>query len=114
MSECERCRKRGKTWPGDDPRCAFLGDGVFRAKNWNCATLNELRDWADIQETVVWSNDQNAAVVTAPRAGWHVVLGWYKRRGSTEWAGVLRESSMTPLRIDEAEAMLRMLESGGR
>ena len=37
---CKMCLERGKTWKGDDPKCAFEGD--FN-NNWHCATLDAIR-----------------------------------------------------------------------
>ena len=45
MPECPLCKKRGKTWEGDDPVCA-LKNGKFSDDNWNCATMNKLREIA--------------------------------------------------------------------
>lgn len=39
---CKACEKRGKTWEGDDPRCAFE-DREFD-DNWKCATVGLIRD----------------------------------------------------------------------
>lgn len=40
---CKACKKRGKTWQGDDPRCAFEA-GKFDGDNWSCATADLIRD----------------------------------------------------------------------
>jgi len=42
---CRLCEQRGKTWEGSDPKCAFESYG-FSHDNWNCATMNRLREIA--------------------------------------------------------------------
>jgi hypothetical protein len=101
VSACRRCRESGKTWSGSDARCGFA-DGLFHADNWNCATLNELRSRAEEREA--YSEDQYAALL--PWDGAFLVLGWYKRRGRTEFAGLLHESTAEPLTLTGAEAYL--------
>lgn len=83
---CKMCRERGKTWYGDDPQCAFES-GTFSGDNWNCATMNALRQRArDIGTDM---RDDNAAasigyvpVETDDYSG-YVVMTWYKDRGET-------------------------------
>ena len=42
---CSMCEKRGKTWKGSDPVCAFDSKGMLKpqGENWNCATIGEFR-----------------------------------------------------------------------
>jgi hypothetical protein len=42
--KCPRCSTRVKDWSGDDPKCGFDRNGNFLEHNWNCATLNALRE----------------------------------------------------------------------
>ncbi len=42
--KCPRCSTRVKDWSGDDPKCGFDKNGNFLEHNWNCATLNALRE----------------------------------------------------------------------
>jgi hypothetical protein len=100
---CARCRDRAKPPAGDAPRCAFPR-GKFDADNWNCATMNDLRDKAEAARTAVWSQDNNGAMLAW--FGRFVVLGWYKSRGRTEFAGVLRDGAIHPLSLGEAEDVL--------
>lgn len=103
---CRRCAERVKDWHGDDPKCAFI-TGVFDSGNWNCATMNALRDvvgdpWDS--DDWLWSEDQYLG-----RLAWDgvfIVLSVYKRRGRVEGAWIVSESSALPLAIDEAEAYL--------
>ena len=33
-----------KTWPGDDPKCGFGADGVFKPNfDWNCGLVGRIR-----------------------------------------------------------------------
>jgi len=104
---CPRCLARGQTWKGDPPRCAFV-NGQFIPDNWNCATMNALRRLVE-QDTV--TNDQHCAVLPLPGEfepeGDFIVLGWYKSRGSTEYAAVLFEEEMLPLTLKIADEYLR-------
>lgn len=44
---CQACSAPGyKDWEGGDPECAFL-TGVFSDRNWNCGTMNALRQRAE-------------------------------------------------------------------
>ncbi|WP_232696119.1 hypothetical protein [Brevibacillus daliensis] len=92
---CPLCIERGKTWNGDDPRCAFE-TAVFSPNNWNCATMNRLRQIArDIN--ISYRDDQAASSLGAvPFEGddysGYVVMTWYKDRGNTgnafiAWSG---------------------------
>lgn len=60
--DCRRCRERGKTWSGSNPRCAFKSPSfTFNPDNWNCATAWAMRDLiekiAQRPETVSWSDE---------------------------------------------------------
>ena len=103
---CERCRRRGKDWTGDDPSCGFTFD-VFLNDNWNCATLNALRELVEGEDTSqVWNDDYNAAVI--PGDGGFVLLRWYKNRGQTQDARWLEfgDEDPRPLTIRQAEETL--------
>lgn len=120
--DCPRCLARGKTWPGSNPVCAFVANGPFTSENWNCATMNLLRD---LGEGCVVGNaeaQQYCIVLPVPRSegdlpdGWpdFIVLGFYKRRGRTEGAWALAETEMKPLRLEHAEAILSRAFPGER
>jgi hypothetical protein len=80
--QCPRCQERVKDWEGDDPKCGFDENGNFLENNWNCATLNALRERAE--ENTVWSNNQqNVSVIQTYDVG-HAILSWYKWRGQTD------------------------------
>lgn len=85
---CKACEDRGKNWDGDDPRCAFNENGTFiideygYGKNWNCATLNKLRDYMHKNRFISFTENQRIGYIRYD--GMHLVLGWYKNRGRTE------------------------------
>jgi len=80
--QCPRCQERVKDWEGDDPKCGFDENGNFLENNWNCATLNALRERAE--KNAVWSdNQQNVSVIETFGVG-HAILSWYKQRGQTD------------------------------
>ena len=102
---CERCKQRGQTWNGSPPECAFE-QGVFSPDNWNCATMNDLRDMCE-DDATVWNEDHNACVLRGADACTHVVLYWYKQRGNTEGAWMLYDHRPpAPLTLAEAELMI--------
>lgn len=84
---CKRCEQRGKTWNGSDPKCAFPDGHRFNSENWNCATMNALRE---IGEEFFEHRDdsQNGSICIVPvpehdeHAG-YLVLTYYKNRGCT-------------------------------
>jgi hypothetical protein len=99
---CKRCEERGKTWEGSDPVCAFKS-GTFSADNWRCATMSELRKLCG--SDVVWSEDQNAALLPTGDGG-HVVMTWYKSRGRVDGAYIMTCEGVEPLGMGEAEAVI--------
>lgn len=101
---CWRCTQRGQTWAGDSPTCGFPDRKGFVGSNWNCATLNELRDQAE--ESKVYNEDQYAALLPIPDSGEFIVLSWHKQRGCTEAACVINGSSVRPLLLKDAERFL--------
>ena len=103
---CRLCQERGKTWEGSDPRCAFV-DGVFTTDNWNCATMNKLRDIArDLP--LYWRNDDFGTFGAVPFEGeyWqgYIAMAWYKRRGRTKQAMLMGDGDM-PLPLTEEMAL---------
>ena len=99
---CKECEKRGKTWRGADPRCAFQ-TGYFQYDNFNCATVNILRDIVVQLDNHYNDNNENLGVI--PYDGMFIVLTWYKNRGGTETLTIFNRnreySSMTDLAICE-------------
>jgi hypothetical protein len=118
---CTLCEKRGKTWKGDDPKCAFV-DGVFTSDNWNCATMNKLRDIADILETTSRNDnscgsigyvpmDNDYAPIHFDTSGGYIVMMWYKSRGKTGNAVFMTDNKTIPLTIEHAELAIKAYET---
>jgi hypothetical protein len=109
--QCPACRGRGKTWEGSDPRCGFNLAGNFVSDNWNCATLNALRDHA------TWKHrddlaGQSIAVVSVPDGPMsdrdnqeayvpdhYIVLSYYKERCRTALAQWFRDDECGELTL---------------
>ena len=83
---CILCERRGKTWQGSNPTCAFK-DGTFSPDNWNCATMGTLRDLADLFDMSHRCGDDSIGIV--PFEGAFIVMAWYKSRGKTDRAYAL-------------------------
>ncbi len=110
---CDACTKRGKTWNGSEPNCAFKG-GRF-GENWNCATANLIRDICfEGQELpheidYQYCEDQKYATIKvdhielddSPLALW---VSWYKSRGSTDAMWLLYEKAQ-PRKPTEAQCL---------
>jgi len=95
MMSCKKCEERGKTWKGDNPICAFNSE-AFSDENWNCATMNELRCLCYKSENVVYNEDQNACILAIPDSCQHLALSWYKSRGKTEGAWIIKSDCTPP------------------
>jgi len=111
-TKCPECVARGKTWDGDDPKCAFE-TGTFNTDNWNCATMNILRNIAGEDrehpiEGCYYRRDdlENATIGVIPCRGdtqGYLVMSWYKRRGKTGQA-VIMVDGHEPSKLTLAEA----------
>lgn len=111
---CKMCKERGKPpWFGDDPRCAFES-GVFNTDNWNCATMNALRDLAEKLGTTYRDDLAAGSIGYVPFENedysGYIVMTWYKNRGRTDNAVVMWVDE--PLRELTEEDALLALEQG--
>lgn len=98
---CDLCRARGgRTWPGSEPRCGFDEAGGFASDNWNCATLNVLRELGDLTECY---GEDNRACLVPDDMGDFIVLRWYKRRGKVDCAVLLGLDGTRALDLATAE-----------
>lgn len=116
---CSECKKRGKTWEGADPICAFES-GIFSPGNWACATLLEIRNLASRFKLVSYASDNYAVLVPILTEDidccedcfeW-ALLVWYKSRGQTMVGQVvtdISENPVRPLTIKDAEGALKYL-----
>ncbi len=109
MSEkdCPMCQQRGKNWSGSDPVCAFK-TGIFSTDNWNCATVNELRDIATRRGVCDRRDMDSASIGVVPIEEGYIVMTWYKERGRTGNALVMWDDEKErPLTLQDAEEAMR-------
>lgn len=114
---CKRCQNTPRDWVGDERTCAFSG-GEF-GRNWNCATVNRLRDHTYEGQKLLpivdyqYCSDQKYATVNlddfsedTETDSMQTVLAlwvtWYKNRGATD-AIYLLSASDAPRVPSEAE-----------
>jgi hypothetical protein len=119
--ECAACKKRGKTWQGADPKCAFK-TGIFSKNNWSCATIqafNKHVRWPEkthprVKITLCKSEEHYATVnlenVDFPPNIWEdypvcLVVIWYKNRGRTDQMWLMFES-LPPRQPAEEEVLI--------
>ncbi len=117
---CKLCKERGKTWQGSDPRCAFES-GVFNSDNWNCATMNRLREivkYGDDDFTFYRRDDYMTNSIgiifcgsgfDAEVEGMTLIMKWYKDRGRTHTAFLLDPEGNFMLLTEELA--LKIIES---
>lgn len=123
---CKLCNERGKTWSGDDPKCAFK-DNLFTTDNWNCATMNELRRISDEIETKMRNDMSCASVGIVPLDNdyldymeyenvdsGYIVMTWYKERGRTGNALIMWDEQVRPLTELEAVAVIEAYKVWGK
>lgn len=119
---CKLCETRGKQWNGDDPKCAFEND-VFSSDNWNCATMNKLREIADEYKTVQRDDNSCGSIGYVPMDndyapddfdtyGGYIVVMWYKSRGATGNAVFMTDNNTIPLTIKHTELAISNFENG--
>ena len=106
---CRLCRERGSLGRySDPPVCAFDDSGAFLTDNWNCATMNALREIAD--RVTVGVEEVHGGCVAFDDAndgglGKVIALCWYKFRGRTATAVVLDdEGGSREMTLADAEA----------
>jgi len=110
---CKMCLERGKTWNGTDPKCAFPDGGKFSPENWNCATVNAIRDLcrqAEEDSPSVYCDDQWYCAIKTNGIDFegesHLTLwiSWYKHRGRTDAMWLLNEHDV-PVRPTEEDCL---------
>jgi hypothetical protein len=110
---CKMCKERVKDWAGDDPTCYFDDP-----HNWNCATVNEIRDLCyEGQELkpgihYEYCDDEKFATFNIHEVecegnyiGRCLYAAWYKQRGSTEAIWILDGEGDTPRKPTEGELL---------
>lgn len=118
---CKLCEERGKDWNGDDPVCAFENE-EFSGVNWNCATMNKLRNISDELDRG-WRDDLSCgsigyvpmdndyAPIYFDTYGGYIVMTWYKERGRTGNAVFMTDGDTIPLTIHHAEVAIQTYEN---
>ncbi len=116
-AKCAMCLERKKDWNRSDPVC-FLEDGP----NWNCATLNAIRDICyegqnpmPIGVDYQYCEDQKYATIKIQDVelnngnyiGLALWVSWYKSRGKTDCVWVLNDDS--PPRKPTEEELLAII-----
>ncbi len=107
---CKKCLERVKDWVGDDPACYFDSP----ARNWNCATVNEIREFCyegqDLKQDIHYEycDDEKFATFNIheiePYIGRCLYVAWYKQRGNTEALWILDDEE-TPRSPAEHELL---------
>jgi len=88
-------------------RCAFPR-GQFNKENWNCKTMNLLREAACDSE--LWNDDNHmtlrAVSVEKTGCGFYWVLSYYKHSGRTEGAWICCNNEFTPMTLEDANCII--------
>jgi hypothetical protein len=109
--KCKACKKRGQTWNGSPPVCAFENFD----QNWNCATLNAIREIAYEGQVPMpagvdyqYCDDQKYSTIFVDHIdevpGLALWVSWYKSRGGTDAVWLLNYDGK-PRRPTEAECL---------
>lgn len=124
-NKCKKCLARKKDWEGDDPVC-FLeyqqeNDNAqenFFHKNWNCATLNELRDICyegqelPYEVDYQYCDDQKYATIKINDIenveGLALWVSWYKNRGETDAVYILDDT--LPPRFPTEDELVKIID----
>lgn len=109
---CKACVERGTPESyGSEPKCAFP-NGAFTSENWNCATLNTLREISDhtYGASTTYGDDETLEVIPLYENTFNfMIIGYYKQRGTVHTLIMLKEgTSITPNMI-EVEAVIKLL-----
>lgn len=119
MADCKACTERGKPENyGSEPKCAFRKSGrLFGTDNWNCATLNELREAIHNTHTTfdLYNDDETLWIVSLLDQEWtFLILGHYKQRGTVHTL-ILLDGQQTPKirpTLKSIEEILNILTGG--
>lgn len=113
MTVCAACLARIKTWEGSDPDCAFDSGRPFIRNNWNCASLDLIRDampqFGNRHSRVDYRSDGDQSYATVDLSGIELEsrsartlwVSWYKNRGCTEAMWLLDEDDVPRLPVED-------------
>jgi len=91
--KCNLCIEKEKNWDKSNSpiECAFDNkQKTFSSNNWNCWTLEKLRDYFLDTDITIWNQDQNAGLIPyeiEEKGNYEIgylFLEWYKSRWETE------------------------------
>lgn len=93
----------------DAPKCAFKSGDMFESENWDCGTMNRLRQIVEenggngmrYQSAWLSSDQQNLGTISLGD-GRFITIGWYKSRGRTEYAALIDQYESFDLFISDA------------
>lgn len=110
---CSRCIEAGirPDYFASDRVCGFNEDGEFTSRNWQCGTLNQIRELAEQLGFSTRYNDTSICFVPLPDEGF-IVLAWYKNRGRVDGAHVIMEEQRRDLTLRDAELALSEVSNG--
>lgn len=121
---CNRCQKQGQPDHFGSPvKCAFI-NGIFDSDNWQCATINVLRNLIheDTQPLAKFYTREDMrqgslGVISIPEYDTeglqqgYLIMSWYKNRGRTGQAWVFWDDDIPePLALSTAEFILSQKE----
>lgn len=112
MSRCQGCLADPQPDNFASPReCAFEKTGRFNSQNWNCVSINRLRDaFGDVD--INWDYEgvwcQVRRVEIKSLDGW-LVLSGYKRRGRLKSCLLIHDGGAT--RAPDESECLEIIES---
>jgi hypothetical protein len=95
--KCNHCIEKQKNWNewNSDIQCAFE-NWVFSWNNWNCWTMDYLREKAE--ESEIWSDDMFAWLIANE---WEFIyLEWYKSRWGTDKC--IDMETLQPITLEKA------------
>lgn len=120
LEKCKYCKQHNlNDWNESKPKCGFDNAGIFKTDNWNCGTLNRLREI--VEDTQLYSNDSHSALIPIDYEGKEednfnyadfILLNWYKRRGRTDLAKIITSGNdIQDLTLDIAYSAIEQYNS---
>jgi hypothetical protein len=113
---CKLCVEKGLP----NCECAFNKEGLFQKDNWNCVTINVLRDIAEEFNLIKYGCDISLAVLDTPSVrineedsepdGW-CILSWYKQKGAISNAIFMSDEIEKPMTLDQANAIINLYKN---
>lgn len=110
---CKACVERGKPENyRSEPKCAFIHN-TFSKENWNCATLNKLREISNQIHgaSTTYGDDETLVVIPLYRNTFNfMIIGYYKQRGTVHTLMMIKEGSINVVpNIKTIETIIKSL-----